>query len=151
MTILKNKQNIQKDIVEDRDQQILRRLNNIENRLNSLDQTNAFALRADAERHFESVHKIFRKSCRRVQIYLAANGNRSVQDISNLLGMKSPNVSDDLVYLQTEGLLEIKDQIGGKAYWGKKPIDHTIRISKLLMQEFKLNEDGLDIKQSVGN
>jgi hypothetical protein len=45
-----------KDIpTEDRDQQILRRLANIEHKTNSLEQTTTFALRADAERHFESV------------------------------------------------------------------------------------------------
>lgn len=40
---------------EDRDQQILRRLANIEHKIDSLEQTTAFALRADAEQHFESV------------------------------------------------------------------------------------------------
>lgn len=52
-----------KDIpTEDRDQQILRRLANIEHKIDSLEQTTAFALRADAERHFESVKKIFGNS-----------------------------------------------------------------------------------------
>jgi DNA-binding transcriptional ArsR family regulator len=129
--------------VEDRDQQILRRLANIEHRIDSLDQTTAFALRADAERHFETVRAIFKKSKRRVQVYLAANGERSVQNIAELLDMKPPNVSRELTILQEEGLLEVIENEGGETYWSKKPIDRTIRISNLLQKEYDLDKDGL--------
>lgn len=128
---------------EDRDQQILRRLANIEHRVDSLEQTTAFALRAEAERHFESVRVIFRKSKRRVQVYLAANGERSVQNIAELLDMKQPNVSRELTVLQQEGLLEVSENEGGETYWCKKPIDRTIRISSLLRKEYNLTKDGL--------
>jgi predicted transcriptional regulator len=129
--------------LEDRDQQILRRLANIEHKIDSLEQTTAFALRADAEKHFDSVREVFGNKTRRVQVYLAANGQRAVSDIAELLDMKPPNVSRELARLKEEGLLEIIEQEGGKTYWGKKPIDHTIRISRLLMKEYELNEDGL--------
>ena len=132
--------------VEDRDQQILRRLTNIEYKIDSLEQTNAFALRVDADKHFEIVMKIFRNSLRRVQVYLAANGDRAVQEIAELLGMKEPNVSRELRVLQAEGLLEVMEKESGKTYWGKKPFDRTIRISKHLMKEFKLNQDGVPYK-----
>ena len=62
----------QKPLTEDRDQQILRRLSNIEHKVDSLDQTTAFALRADAKRHFQTAKEIFRGK-RRAQVYLAAN------------------------------------------------------------------------------
>jgi len=132
---------------EDRDQQILRRLANIEHRVDSLDQTTAFALRAEADRHFESVMKIFRKRKRCVQVYLAANGERSVQNIAGLLTMKPSNVSRELTILQKEGLLEVSENEGGETYWSKKPIDRTIRISSLLQKEYNLNKDGLPNKQ----
>jgi len=131
---------------EDRDQQILRRLANIEHKIDSLDQTTAFALRADGERHSESVMGIFGRSTRRAQVYLAANGERSVTDIAELLGMSQSNVSRKLAELQQEGLLGIHEMEGAKTYWGKKPIDRTIRISKLLMEKFSLDKDGLPIK-----
>lgn len=131
---------------EDRDQQILRRLANIEHRVDSIDQTTAFALRADAERHFESVRVIFRKRIRRVQVYLAANGERSVQNIAELLDMRRPNVSRELASLQQEGLLEVSENEGGETFWSKKPIDRTIRISSHLQQEYNLTKDGLPIK-----
>jgi DNA-binding MarR family transcriptional regulator len=131
---------------EDRDQQILRRLANIEHRVDSFEQTTAFALRAEAERHFESVRVIFGKSKRRVQVYLAANGERSVQNIAGLLDMKQPNVSRELTILQQEGLLEVSENEGGETYWSKKPIDRTIRISSLLRKEYDLTKDGLPNK-----
>ena len=67
---------------KERDQQILNRLARIEHRVDSIDQTSAFALRADAERHREEVKKIFRHGKRRAQIYLAADGNRGVNEIA---------------------------------------------------------------------
>ena len=128
---------------EDRDQQILRRLSNIEHKIDSLEQTTTFTLRANAEHHYESVRKIFGKSRRRVQVYLAANGDRSVAEIAKLFGMPQPNVSRALQYLQREGLLEVYEKEGGRTYWGKKQIDRTIRISKLLMEEYHFDKNGL--------
>ena len=137
------------DTKEDRDQQILRRLSNLEHKVDSIDQTNAFALRADAERHFNTVREIFGKSVRAVQVYLAANGERSVKGIADLLGMKSPNVTRELKTLQGEGLLEISENIGGEVFYGKKPIDKTIRISLILQKEFNLTNDGLPTEHNV--
>jgi DNA-binding MarR family transcriptional regulator len=131
---------------EDRDQQILRRLANIEHKVDSLEQTTAFSLRADAEKHFDSVRAIFGNRMRLVQVYLAANGVRSVQSIADLLNMKSPNVSRELRLLQLEGLLEVSENEGGETFWCKKPIDQTIRISALLQKEYELNKDGLPNK-----
>ena len=131
---------------EDRDQQILRRLANIEHRVDSLGQTTAFALRADAEKHFDTVRKIFGKSKRKVQVYLAADGTRSVLEIAELLMVARPNVSKYLIELQEDGLLEISENARGKTYYCKKPIDKTIRISSLLQKEFDLDKDGLSNK-----
>ena len=113
-----------------------------------MEQTTAFALRAESEKHFDSVRDIFGKSKRRVQVYLAADGNRSVQEIADILDMKQPNVSKILAFLQDEGLLEIFDQENGETFWCKKPIDRTIRISHLLQREFSLNKDGTDTSVS---
>jgi DNA-binding MarR family transcriptional regulator len=133
--------------IEDRDQQILRRLTNIEHKIDSLEQTTAFALRADEKRHFESVKVIFGKSRKCVQVYLAANGNRSVQDIADMLGMQQSNVSRELVRLGQEGLIEIIEREGGRSIWAKKPIDRTIRISPWLMKEYQLDQNGLPVEK----
>ena len=126
----------------DRDQQILNRLAKIEHKVDSLEQTTAFALRAEADKHFASAKSIFGSSIRKAQIYLAADGMKSVQEIANHLSMKRQNVGPELKKLSDEGLLEIIDTAGGRDIWSKKPIDRTLRISKFLTKEFNLNNDG---------
>jgi len=130
----------------DRDQQILSRLARIEHKVDSLDQTTAFALRAEAQKHFAEVKKIFARSTRRAQVYLAADGSRGVQEIAAYLGMNRQNVTPELRRLREEGLLEIADSQGGKDIWAKKPVDRTLRIAKFLQQEFSLESGGRPAK-----
>jgi len=132
------------DQKQDRDQQILSRLASIQHKVDSIEQTNAFALRADKEKHEQSLRDIFRNGKRRAQVYLAANGARSVQEIADHVKMKRPNVSAQLKALSIEGILEIAYSSGGRDYWGKKPLDHTIRITRFLCDEFFLNSDGTE-------
>jgi hypothetical protein len=126
----------------DRDQQILSRLSRIEHKVDSMDQTQAFALRADADKHFGSVEAIFKSGQRRAQIYLAADGSRGVQEIAKHLNMQRQNVGRELKKLATEGMLEVVDTASGKDIWAKKPVDRTLRISQFLQSEFALGPDG---------
>lgn len=127
----------------DRDQQILSRLSRIEHKVDSMEQTSAFALRAEADKHFNTIREIFGRSTRRVQVYLAADGVRSVQDIADHLGMRQPNVSKVLSKLQQEGLMEIIEVEGGNSIWAKKAVDRSLRISKFLQDEYSLTQSGL--------
>lgn len=130
----------------DRDQQILARLAKIEHKVDSIEQTNAFALRAEAEKHFAEVSKIFGKSLRRAQVYLAVDGAMSVQEIAEHLGMQRQHVGTDLKVLGEEGLLELVDSYGNRDIWAKKPIDRTLRITPFLVEEFSLQKNGLPSK-----
>ena len=131
-----------RDRAEDRDQQILSRLAHIEHKVDSIDETNAFALRAEAAKHKETVKKIFKYGKRRAQVYLAADGTRGVVEIAQHIGMKAPNVSPQLRILKEEGLLELVDASGRRDIWAKKAIDRTLRISKYLCEEYNLKPDG---------
>lgn len=126
----------------DRDQQILDRLAKIEHKVDSIEQTNAFALRAEADKHFAEVKKIFGRSRRRAQIYLATDGARSVQEIAKHLSIKRQNVGPDLKRLGEEGLLELVDSQSNRDIWAKKPIDRTLRITSFLCPEFGLQKNG---------
>jgi DNA-binding MarR family transcriptional regulator len=132
----------------DRDQQILDRLAKIEHKVDSIEQTNAFALRAEAGKHFAEVKKIFRTSRRRAQVYLAVDGVRSVQEIGKYLKMQRQNVGPELKRLGEEGLLELVDSQSNRDIWAKKPIDRTLRITPFLCREFSLQRNGL--KQTSG-
>jgi len=126
----------------DRDQQILNRLANIEHKVDSFEQTTAFALRADFEKHTAEVQKIFKRSRRRAQIYLAADGTLGVEEIAEHLRMKRQNVGPELRFLADEGLLELVDSSDGRDIWAKKPLDRTLRITKYLCAQFQLRADG---------
>ena len=123
-------------------QQILSRLSNIEHKIESIDETNAFALRAKEKEHRDTVKKIFKRGMRRAQVYLAADGTRGVIEIADHLGMKQPNVSSELKALKYEGLLEVVDVPTKQAFWAKKTIDRTLRISQYLCEEYGLKLDG---------
>ena len=138
---------VPRDRAEERDQQIMNRLANIEHKVESIDETNAFVLRADADKHRESVRKIFRSGKRRAQVYLAANGTRTVLEIARHLGMKPPNVSLELRILKLEGFLEPVDVPGGRDRWAKKPIDRSLRITQYLCEEYGFTVDGKPDKQ----
>lgn len=135
-----------KDEARERDQQILSRLAHIQHKVDSIDETNAFALRAEESKHMETVKKIFKRGKRRAQIYLAADGTRGVVEIAKHLKMKQPNVSPDLKILKEEGLLEIVDSTGRRDIWARKPIDRTLRISNYLCKEYNLKQNGLPDK-----
>lgn len=126
----------------DRDQQLLNRLAKIEHKVDALEQTTAFALRADAEKHLGPVRAIFSRGKRRAQIYLAADGGRSVQEIAAHPDMKPPNVSRELVRLADDGLVELVETTGNTSIYGKTPLDRTLQISRFLCKEYKLGSDG---------
>jgi DNA-binding transcriptional ArsR family regulator len=130
----------------DRDQQILARLAKIEHKVDAIEQTNAFALRAEADKHFAEVLKIFGRSRRRAQVYLAADGNRSVQELAAHLRMKRQNVGTDLKLLGEEGLLELIDSGGNRDIWAKKPLDRSLRITMLICEQYNLQKNGLPQK-----
>jgi DNA-binding transcriptional ArsR family regulator len=122
-------------------QQILSRLSQIQHKVDSIDETNAFTLRADP-RHHETVKKIFKRGKRRAQIYLAADGSRSVQEIGHHLDMKMPNVSRELGILKKEGMIALTEAAGRQDFYTKKNIDSTLRITNYLCGEYDLREDG---------
>jgi DNA-binding transcriptional ArsR family regulator len=131
-----------KDSAENPYQQILSRLGNIEHKVDSIDETNAFALRAEASKHTETVKQIFKRGKRRAQVYLAADGTRGVAEIAQHLGMQTPNVSPELRKLKEEGLIELAGASGKRDIWAKKSIDRTLRITQYLCKEYKLKPDG---------
>jgi DNA-binding transcriptional ArsR family regulator len=127
---------------DDRDQQILSRLAQIQHKVDSIDETNAFALRAEADKHRDTVKQIFKRSKVRAQVYLAADGLRGVNEIADHIGVKRQQITPEIRVLKDEGLLELVDAPGGRDVWAKKAIDRTLRISKLLCEEYRLSPDG---------
>ncbi len=131
----------------DRDQVLLSRIAKIQHKVESLEQTTAFALRADSTKHLAEVKKIFGRSTRRARVYLAANGARNVQEIAAHLNVKRPNVSVELRELIDGGLLEVVDTKGNSTVCAKTALVRTLRIPAFLCVEFTLDKDGLRLRR----
>lgn len=117
--------------------EILRRLENIESRITSLDETDAFALRANRDVYLEIVASIFGTSEVRAKAYLAADGTRTVQEIADAIGVQRQNAGRELRLLAAEGLLEGRQQ-GSQIFYGKKALDRTLSVSRFLRERFGL-------------
>lgn len=139
-----------KEDSRDWNQQILSRLGMIEHKVDSLEQTTAFALRAEAAKHQVTVKQIFGRSTRKAQVYLAADGTRGVKEVAAHLHMQRQNITPELKKLQDEGLLEIVATSGGKDLWGKKQVDQSLRITQFLCKEFGLERNGLPSRAGSG-
>lgn len=127
----------------DKNQVLLSRIAKIQHKVDSLEQTTAFSLRADSARHLAEVKKIFGRSRERVRVYLAANGTRNVQEIAKHLEMQRPNVSVELQKLADEGLIEVVDTKGNSTVYAKTALARTLRIPRFVCKEFSLEPDGL--------
>ncbi|MGH9428149.1 MAG: MarR family transcriptional regulator [Terriglobia bacterium] len=126
----------------DKSQVLLSRVARIQHKVDSLEQTTAFALRADSARHLAEVKKIFGRSSERARVYLAANGSRNVQEVAAYLGMKRQNVGVEVQKLIDEGLLEVVDTKGNSTVCAKTALHRTLRIPAFLCGEFDLERDG---------
>jgi DNA-binding transcriptional ArsR family regulator len=134
----------------DRNQVLLSRIAKIQHKVDSLEQTTAFSLRANSVRHLEEVGKIFGRSGRRARVYLAANGARSVQEIAQHLKVPRPNVSFELQRLAYEGLLEVVDTKGSSTVYAKTALARTLRIPGFVCKQFSLELDGLRSRSRAG-
>jgi DNA-binding transcriptional ArsR family regulator len=107
-------------------------------RQESMDSSMDLLLKANKERIIDEIAQFFGSSKRRAQVYLAADGNKSVGEIAQALNMKLPNVSTDLSKCAEEGLIErIPSSKGGFTY-KKKRIDRVLHIGKFLEKKFNL-------------
>lgn len=125
----------------DSEAEILRRLANIEFQVTSLDESTAFAMRANRDELLQAVDGVFRKSRQLAQIYVAANGKRSVNDIADITKAKKQNVSPQLKKLYEEGLL-LPHTDGNQILYRKKKLDQTLGIARRLREQFNLDADG---------
>src|SRR5437867_846200 len=113
------------DVRDAASQQILSRLEEIKHKVDSLGQTHAFALRLDKKEIEAVVRNLFKNQKRKAQAYLAANGERSVNEIADHLGMPRQNVGQLLKSLADEDLLETFP-VGRRDVWNKLPVDRTV-------------------------
>src|SRR6266446_8630318 len=114
---------------DERDGEILRRLIHIDNKTDSMGDSLAWLVQANAPHLKTELVKAFGNSRRRVQVYLLLNGSRNVDDIANLLQMKGQNVSIELTWLRRKRLIHIVEAGRGGKKYRKKFFDAVIGLS----------------------
>lgn len=110
-------------------------------------------VRAERDRILPALMDAFGAAKQRARVYLAIDGQTSVQQLSDRLGVVQPNISREIGKLREAGLLEIvRDDDGSGKYYKKKRIDDLLGLSVILRKKFNLdaqgNPDGQETKMS---
>jgi DNA-binding transcriptional ArsR family regulator len=106
----------------------------------AIDSSMELLIKANKVDILTEIMDFFGRSKRRAEIYLLVDGKRTVEDITEFLGLQKPNVSLELTKLKTEGLIEIKRITKGGYYiYKKRRVDSILHISKKLKKKFELN------------
>jgi DNA-binding transcriptional ArsR family regulator len=120
----------------------LRRLIRIDHKTDSMEDSLAWIVTANSPQLKSDLIKAFGSAVRRVQVYLALDGMRNVQEIAKHLGMKQPNVSRDLAWLKRKRLVDVLELNDGGTRYKKKFFDSIVGLSEALMKKFQLNANG---------
>lgn len=105
----------------------------------AIDSSMELLIKANRETILAEIMSFFGRSKRRAQVFLVVDGKRTVEDITQLLDMKRPNVSRELTKLKKEGLVEIK-RITREGYYvyKKRRVDRILGISRTLRKKFEI-------------
>lgn len=102
----------------------------------AIDSSMELLIKANKDAILAEILNFFGRSERRAQVFLAVDGRRTVEGITQLLDMKQPNVSRELAKLKEEGLIEIK-RIKKEGYvYKKRRVDRILGISRILKKKF---------------
>lgn len=85
----------------------------------------------------ELMENCFRKSVEKVRVFLAIDGESSVNDISQRLVMKGPNVSAIITELVDNDLIRLRDTDGPKKIYEKTLQVKRLKLDKYLISCFK--------------
>jgi DNA-binding MarR family transcriptional regulator len=78
----------------------------------------------------------FRKSIEKIRVFLAIDGESSVNDIANKLGIKPPNVSRHIRDFIENDLIKMKNTEGAKIIYEKTSQVRRLRLDKHLLDNF---------------
>jgi len=124
----------------DRDQQIMRRLANIEKDLNLIKQSDELTMKANREYYYKLIDQLF-GGVRRAQIYLLLDGERSTRYIANFFNLeKTSNIVRELKALENYGFVRMVK----RSLWVKTKMDSILDISKYVKKKHKLNNDATE-------
>lgn len=104
----------------------------------AIDSSMELLIKANRDSILSEIMAFFGESRRRAEVFLAVDGKRTVEDITQTLAMKKPNVSTQLTKLKEEGLIEIKRITSKGHVYKKRRVDKILGISKKLKNKFEI-------------
>jgi len=92
----------------------------------------------------------FRKSIEKIRVFLAIDGESSVNDIANKLGIKAPNVSRHIRDFLENDLIKMKNTEGAKIIYEKTSQVRRLRLNKHLLDNFGEELEKASKKGEIG-
>ena len=129
------------------DPKILEKLIKLDNRTDSMRHSLDWLVRANEPQLKEALIKAFGKSAVRVQVYLALDGRKNVNDVAKGLDLVPANVSREIAWLKKKGLIAPIDADGRGTIYKKTQLDSIIHLSEDLARLFELDKHGRPIKK----
>lgn len=115
-----------------------RDVRDIKNRIEGIDKSVDLLLRANRKAILADLLEFFGKSMDRVKVFLAIDGESTVnQIVAKLKPMKQPNVSTRITELFDEDLIYVKSTNGGKIFEKTKKVK-ILNLEKILRKNFKI-------------
>ncbi len=110
-------------------------------RLESIDASQVFMIKADSEKYLKVAKGVFGRSKRKVKIYRSIDGKKSQTELANDTGIDEGNLSREIKALREGGLIEVKRIArDGSRIYKKTQWDRILSISKWLDREFGKEE-----------
>jgi len=116
----------------------------------AIDNAMELLIRANKAAILSEALAFFGTSKRRAEVYLAADGNKTVSAIAESLRMKGPNVTRDLSLLKDFGLIEVNRMEGSSIVYKKRRIDRIIGLSSELRKKFELSAQRGESPEQLG-
>lgn len=125
----------------DHEQEVIRRLNAIDHKSNSMQDSLAWLVSASPQLK-EKLLDTFGESQRRAQVFLGLDGKRTVDALAAHLGMQSQNVTTELRTLKKRRLIDVVDVSRAGKVYSKSQLDAILGLSEDLAAKFNLTTDG---------
>lgn len=134
-------------MIEMADPKILEKLIRIDNRTDSMRHSLDWLVRANEPQLKETLIKAFGRSAVRVQVYLALDGKKNVNDLAKALELVREAVSREIAWLIKKGLITPIDADGRGTIYKRTQLDSIIHLSEELAGLFDLDKHGRPVKK----
>jgi len=129
------------------DPKILEKLIRIDNRTDSMRHSLDWLVRANEPKLKETLIEAFGRSAVRVQVYLALDGKKNVNDLAKALELVRENVSREIAWLKKKGLIAPIDADGRGTIYKRTELDSIIHLSEDLARRFELDKHGRPVNK----